>query len=155
MSRSIDLFIASSEPLDSVAKRVGEVAKLPILEDPDGGWVVRDEDTSVTLTEHRYLDDGDLFLGRYRYVLSGRVPPTARPQDTPVAALLRRIACEVQHATAWPVLLVLDLQYREAVPGRDPHDSSAPPVTSSATETPDTAEESGAAPADTPDGTLP
>lgn len=113
MSRSVDLFIASPEPLGLVAAKLGEVAKLPVDEDPDGTWVVSDDETSVTLAEHHYLDDGDLFLGRYRYVLSGRVPATARPQDTPAAALLRRIGSELQHATAWPVLLVLDLQYRE------------------------------------------
>lgn len=125
MSRSVDLFIASPEPLELVAAKLGEVAHLPAVEGPDATWVVSDGETSATLAEHHYLDDGDLFLSRYRYVVSGRVPATARPQDTPVAALLRRIGCEIQRSTAWPVLLVLDLQYRETLPRAEPAGQAA------------------------------
>ena len=117
MSRSVDLFVASSEPIDVVASRIGEVAEVVVEAGRDGSWAVRDGETYVSLSPHGYVDDGDLFLSRYSCVLSGRVPATARPQDTPVAALLRHVGSALQQTTSWPVLLVLDLQYREPIHG--------------------------------------
>jgi hypothetical protein len=113
MSRSVDLFISSGEPLDAVASRIAELAKVEAVPGEGATVVIREGDTSVALAKHRYIDDGDLFLSRYQYVLTGQVPSTARPQDTPVAALLRHVGCALQQGTSWPVLLVLDLQYRE------------------------------------------
>ncbi|HVA74250.1 MAG TPA: hypothetical protein VNF71_06760 [Acidimicrobiales bacterium] len=115
MSRSVDLFISSPEPLDAVATKISDLAKVSVVAGPDGRWEVREGDTSASLYEHRYIDDGDLFLSHYQYVLSGQAPATSRPQDTPEAALLRRVGSVLQQGTSWPVLLVLDLQYREQV----------------------------------------
>jgi hypothetical protein len=115
MSRSVDLFISSPEPLDVVAATIGELAKVAVDRGLDGSCAVREGDISASLSPHHYVDDGDLFLSRYPFVLSGRVPATARPQDTPVAALLRQVGAALQQGTSWPVLLVLDLQYREAI----------------------------------------
>lgn len=120
MSRSVDLFIACPEPLEAVAAKIADIAKAVVVAGPDGRrWEIRDAATTATLYEHRYLDDGDLFLSRYQYVLSGRTAAESRPQDTPEAAFLRRVGSALQQATSWPVLLVLDLQYREVVPGGD------------------------------------
>ena len=116
MSRSVDLFISSPEPIDVVATTIGELAEVTVDRALDGSCAVREGDTSVSLSRHRYVDDGDLFLSRYSFVLSGSVPATARPQDTPVAALLRQVGSALQQGTSWPVLLVLDLQYREPIP---------------------------------------
>lgn len=113
MSRSVDLFIAAPESLDAVAAKIGELANANVGVGPGGRWVVRDGETSATLCDHQYVDDGELLLSRYQYVLSGRTDSTSRPQDTPVAELLRRIASVLQCGTSWGVLLVLDLQYRE------------------------------------------
>lgn len=113
MSRSVDLFLSCPEPLETVATTIGEVAEVSVEPGPDGVWTVHEGDTSVTLSLHRFVDDGDLFLSRYPYVLSGAVPATARPQDTPVAALLRHVGSDLQQRKSWQVLLVLDLQYRE------------------------------------------
>lgn len=119
MSRSVDLFISSPEPIDVVAKAIVELAQVTVDRALDGSCAVREGDTSVSLSSHRYVDDGDLFLSRYPFVLSGSVPNTARPQDTPVAALLRHVGAALQRGTSWPVLLVLDLQYREPIPSSD------------------------------------
>lgn len=133
MSRSVDLFIAAPDPLDAVAEKISELAKVTVVADPEGRWVIREGETSAWLSGHRYIDDGDLFLSRYPWVLSGRTQAASRPQDTPEAALLRHVASALQLGTSWGVLLVLDLQYREnlavAGPSGPPAcDAAGPPV---------------------------
>ena len=113
MSRSVDLFLSTPEPLEVVAATIRDAAGVTVDAALDGTWAVRDGETSVSLSPHRYVDDGDLFLSRYAYALSGEVPATARPQDTPAAALLRQVGSALQQHTSWAVLMVLDLQYRE------------------------------------------
>lgn len=126
MSRSVDLFFSTLEPLEVVAATIRETAGVSVDPALDGTWTVRDGETSVALAPHRYVDDGDLFLSRYTYALSGDVPATARPQDTPVAALLRQVGSALQQHTSWAVLMVLDLQYREPLPaaGEPSHGSN-------------------------------
>lgn len=116
MSRSVDLFVSSPETLDVVAAAIGEIDDVTVEAGSDGSWNVREGATSASLSSHGYVDDGDLLLSRYVYVLSGQVPATARPQDTPVAGLLRHVGSQLRQRTSWAVLLVLDLQYREPVP---------------------------------------
>jgi len=116
MSRSVDLFLSTPEPLEVVAATIREKAGVSVDAALDGTWTVREGETSVSLSPHRYVDYGDLFLSRYDYALSGEVPATARPQDTPVAALLRQVGSAIQQHTSWAVLMVLDLQYREPIP---------------------------------------
>jgi len=115
MSRSVDLFISSDEPLSDVAVKIGEVATLAVKAISDGVWEIRDGEVAAVLSDHSYHDDGDMFLSGYRYALSGRIVSSAHPQGTPVTALLRRVGSALQAATPWQVLLVIDLQYREAV----------------------------------------
>jgi hypothetical protein len=128
MSRSVDLFLSTHETLDVVAGTIREAVSVTVDPEPDGSWTVRDGETSVSLSTHAYVDDGDMFLSRYAYVLSGRVPATARPQDTPAASLLRRVGTSLQRHSSWGVLLVLDLQYREPLPaaGEPPLPTSGP-----------------------------
>lgn len=129
MSRSVDLFLSTPEPLEVVAATIRDAAGVSVDAALDGTWTVRDGDTAVSLSPHRYVDDGDLFLGRYAYALSGEVPATARPQDTPVAALLRQVGSALQQRTSWAVLMVLDLQYREPIPAAgEPSQSSNKPA---------------------------
>ena len=75
--------------------------------------MLQEGDVEATLAEHPYCDDGDLPFSRYRFALSARVPNDVRPHDTAEAALLRRVAQQIQQGPAWPVLLVHDLQYRD------------------------------------------
>jgi hypothetical protein len=114
MSRSVDLFIDADLPLDEVADGVGRQVGSPLLVEPDGrGWRLSAGEVHAVLSEHRYRDDGDLPLSRYRFALSARLPNDVRPHDTAEANLLRRVAQLIQRGPGWPVLLVHDLQYRD------------------------------------------
>ena len=114
MSRSIDLFIESDLSLDELAGALGGHVGSPLAVEPDGrGWRLHDAGVEAILAEHAYRDDGDLVFSRYRFALSARLPNEVRPHDTAEAALLRRVAQQIQRGPAWPVLLVHDLQYRD------------------------------------------
>ncbi len=115
MSRSVDLFVGSDLPVDQVADQLGRAAGAKFTPSPNGAtYVLREGSVVAELGRHPYLDDGDLLLSRYCYALSSYVPDTTRPQDTPEATVLRRIAQAVRQQGLFPVLLVLDLQYRDA-----------------------------------------
>ncbi len=122
MSRSVDLFISTPEPLDQVATEVGRLIGrgLARMADPDR-WLLEEDGVAAVLAAHPYADDGNLFFSHYRYALSARVGNSSRPQDSAEAALLRRVAHRLQSGSKWPVLLVLDLQYRD----RDARDEGA------------------------------
>jgi hypothetical protein len=93
---------------------VGRQVGSPLAVEPDGcSWRLTDGEVHAVLSEHRYRDDGDLPLGRYRFALSARLPNDVRPHDTPEATMLRRVAQQIQRGPGWPVLLVHDLQYRD------------------------------------------
>jgi hypothetical protein len=116
MSRSVDLFIDANVPLDEVARALGSHTGTGLVAEADQDrWVFEEEGVRAILAEHPYGDDGDLLLTRYRYALSARVSNEVRPHDTAEAALLRRVARQIQQGSAWPVLLVHDLQYRDRV----------------------------------------
>jgi hypothetical protein len=127
MSRSIDLFIDADLSLDELADGLGRQAGSPLAQEPDGcSWRLTDGEVDAVLSEHRYCDDGDLPLSRYRFALSARLPNDVRPSDSAEATLLRRVAQQIQRGPAWPVLLVHDLQYRDQPPGASPAVQGAP-----------------------------
>jgi hypothetical protein len=116
MSRSVDLFIDADVPLDELAGALGRHAGSSLIPEADQNrWILQEGDSRATLAEHPYADDGDLPFSHYRFALSARVSNDVRPHDTPEAALLRRVARQIQQGSTWPVLLVHDLQYRERV----------------------------------------
>jgi hypothetical protein len=122
MSRSIDLFIDTEQPVIELAGAIGELLDSPLVEDPATGvWSLTDGEVEATLSQHPYVDDGDLPFTRFKYALSARVANTVRPQEAPATALLRRTAELVQRQLGLSVLLVMDLQYRdqEADPAGD------------------------------------
>jgi hypothetical protein len=126
MSRSVDLFIGADASLDDVAEAIGSKCEVRMTADPEHSrWVMADGDRRAVLAPHRYLDDGELHLSRYPYALSAGVA-AGRPQDSAEAALLRRIGHRLQEAEGWPVLVVLDLQYRDT-PGSDGTGAGAAP----------------------------
>lgn len=119
MSRSVDLFIDADLPLDELAGALGRQTGSSLVPEADQArWVLEEGDARATLAEHPYCDDGDLPFSRYRFALSARVSNDVRPHDTAEAALLRRVAHQIQQGLPWPVLLVHDLQYRERLDGR-------------------------------------
>lgn len=136
MSRSVDLFIDAAASLEEVATAVAGVVGAtvsgagPPRSRPDGSpvgddgrpeaFLVETPEVHAVLRAHRFLDDGVMVLTRYRYALSVVVPDGGRPQDSPAAAFLRVVARELAGSVGWPMLLVIDLQYTEAlsrVPG--------------------------------------
>ncbi|MGH9116253.1 MAG: hypothetical protein ACRDWW_10560 [Acidimicrobiales bacterium] len=132
LMRSVDLFIAAELPPGDMAAELGRVAGSSCAPGPEPGtWVLQEGGTRAFLAQHRYADDGDLLLSRYRYALSARVADTVRPQDTPEAALLRMVGRRLQQGSRWPVLMVLDLQYRHGL-GHAP-DGSEPEETGTQT----------------------
>ena len=81
-----------------------------------GGIVLRDGDLPAVLHEHRFVDDDDLVLRRYRYALSLRTLAPGHLGLSQETALLRRVSATLDdHA----VLLVLDLQYRAGADAGD------------------------------------
>jgi hypothetical protein len=136
MSRSVDLFISAPEPLDELATEVGRIIGrgLVRMAGPDR-WLLEEDGVGAVLSAHAYADDGNLFFSHYRYALSARVGNSSRPQDSAEAALLRRVAHKLQSGSKWPVLLVLDLQYRDQkAEAAEPSDASEPTERVEATE---------------------
>jgi hypothetical protein len=118
MSRSVDLFIDAEMSLEEMAEALGRCIGVALRSD-DAGWPLDDGSIHAVLSEHPYQDDGDLVLSRYRFVVSARVANDGRPQDSAEAAFLRRVAGQIHRGPAWPVLVVLDLQYRDRTPGSE------------------------------------
>jgi hypothetical protein len=113
VSRSVDLFISSSLPLDELAADLGRRTDAELLPTTDPGrWRFVDGGVTAELSEHPYLDDGELWLSRYRYVLSSRMATGVGPLDSPEVLSLRHLAQTLHDPVSFPVLLVLDLQYR-------------------------------------------
>jgi len=128
MSRSVDLFINADVPLDQMAEALGRHIGTALVADGDGRWLLRDGPMQAVLAEHPYGDDGELLFTRYRFALSARVTGDGRPQDSPEAALLRRVAEAIQHGPGWLVLMVLDLQYRDGAAASAPAAESSDPA---------------------------
>jgi hypothetical protein len=114
MSRSVDLFIDASQPIDEMAAILGELIDSPFVDSPEsGGWVLNQGDVQATLRAHPFVDDSDLPFTHFKYALSARVSDAIRLQDSPATTLLRRVADRIQRELGLAVLLVLDLQYRD------------------------------------------
>jgi hypothetical protein len=110
VSRSVDLFISSAAPLEELAATIAARTGLTAGDrDGDGDVALRGGELSAVLHEHRFVDDGDLDLTRYRCALSMRTTATGHLGLSPETALLRQIAAALADHR---VLLVLDLQYR-------------------------------------------
>jgi hypothetical protein len=117
MSRSVDLFIGTSLPIAELADLLGRRsgAQLVPTIDPDR-WRYIEGSVTAELFEHPYVDDGELWLSRYRYVLSARMADGVGPIDSAEVLGLRHLAQLLHDPVELPVLLVLDLQYRLGPP---------------------------------------
>jgi hypothetical protein len=125
VSRTVDLFISSTLTIDelatTIATRTGLLLPSESSESSESGETgaageirFREGDLSAGLSEHAYVDDGDLVLRRYRYVLSARTTVSGHLGLSPETAWLRRVAAALEDHR---VLLVLDLQYRDEARG--------------------------------------
>ncbi len=120
MSRSIDLFIDAPLAVDELAATLQRVTGFCFSERPEGGWELEEGDVRARLSEHHYVDDGNLLLSRYRYVLSARAPSDARLADHPAVLVLRDLMQTLHRDSPMPVLMVLDLQRRLTVTSAGP-----------------------------------
>jgi len=114
VSRSVDLFISSGEPLAQLAQLIAARTGLAVRPDPAvsagaAAYELSAGDLIAELAAHPYLDDDDLPLSRYEYALSLRTTAPGHLGASPEVGLLRRVAAELDDRA---VLLVLDLQNR-------------------------------------------
>jgi hypothetical protein len=114
VSRSVDVFINSPLELDQLAGRLGELAGASVTSAPDGHrfeW--NDGQVVASLGTHQYVDDGNLRLSRFPYVLSSRVG-TSNLLASPELAMARQVADLVRLRLGSSVLVVQDLERRDA-----------------------------------------
>jgi hypothetical protein len=116
MSRSVDLFISSDEPIETLAALIAERSGLPLQPRTDGqGFDLVDGDLTAVLHRHAFADDDGLPLSHYSYAISMQTQAGGHLGSSLEVSLLRRIAAFLDGAA---VLLVLDLQYRGDLQGR-------------------------------------
>ncbi|MGO9657058.1 MAG: hypothetical protein ACLQVK_20305 [Acidimicrobiales bacterium] len=118
MPRTVDLFLDSDQPLDRVAEQLGELSSARFVTSPDQAHFVAHEGGVVAyLTDHDFLDDDDLPLSEFRYVLSASVAKGASLEDSPELSFLRRVNAGLRQSGAFASLLVIDLERPDSVPG--------------------------------------
>jgi hypothetical protein len=111
MPRTVDLFLDSDQPLDRVAEQLSEVSRARFVPAPDGAhFVAHDAGVVAYLTDHDFLDDDDLPLSEFRYVLSASVARGASIEESPELSFLRRVNAGLRQSGAFPSLLVIDLE---------------------------------------------
>jgi hypothetical protein len=116
MSRSVDLFVSSDEPIEALADLIAERSGLSLSVRPDGeGFDLADGDLTAVLHRHAFADDDGLPLSRYPYAISIETQAGGHLGASPEVSLLRRLATRLDGVA---VLLVLDLQYRADLQGR-------------------------------------
>jgi hypothetical protein len=112
MSKSVDLFIHSDQPIESVAAAVERLTQLTMKPgELPSTWMLVKDDLRVELRVNPYVSDGELDLDRYAYAMSARASG-GRLTDSPEAALLRAVADRL-HSEKMRTLLVHDLQYKD------------------------------------------
>ena len=117
MPRTVDLFLASDQPLARVAAQMAALTSARFVASPDQAhFVVHDGDVVAYLTGHDFLDDDDLPLSEFRYVLSASVPPGMSIEDSRELSFLRRVNAGLRQSGAFASLLVIDLERPDTTP---------------------------------------
>jgi hypothetical protein len=129
MSRPIDLFIDAPLELDELAAEITKLTGCELAEVPGRrGRVLSSGDVVAELDDHDFVDDRELLFTRYKYVLSATVASERSVNDSPQAALLRRIFSAIKADDRYPSLLVFDLQHLMDRSGHPPSQSPSQPV---------------------------
>jgi hypothetical protein len=111
VSRTVDLFLDSDQPLERVAGQLGELTGHPLVALPDKTrYVLQEGPVIAYLAEHDFLDDDDLPLSEFRYVLSARVTSSGSIDDSPEVGFLRTVNSQLRTSANLPSLLVIDLE---------------------------------------------
>jgi hypothetical protein len=110
MSRTVDLFVDSDQPLEQVAAQLSELTGYQFVPSPDHcRFLVQDGPVIAYLAEHDFLDDDDLPLSEFRYVLSAAVRGPSI-DDSAEVACLRQVNARLRESACLPSLLVIDLE---------------------------------------------
>lgn len=117
MSRTVDLFLDSDQPLELVAAQLSLLASAQLTASPDRArYVLREGGVTAYLAEHDFLDDDDLPLSEFPYVLSARVSGAGDIDHSAEARYLRRLNGRWREQTGLPSLLVIDLERPDVFP---------------------------------------
>ena len=112
MSRSVDLFIDHTDDAHQLLVMLGTSIHGAPVDCGAGRWELRLSPRLVaTVYRHPYIDDGDLKLSHYPWVVSIRVGHEGSLIDHPATIALRMLAEDLR-AHHRRILLVLDLQNR-------------------------------------------
>lgn len=128
MSKTVDLFIESDQPIEAVAALLAAETGWPVEPgQPPGTWTLKAPEQFAQLHAHPYINDGALAFERYAYALTARVTGS-RMTDSPQAVMLRTVADKLRPRRI-ATMLVHDLEYRERdlhpVPDPEAVDSGA------------------------------
>jgi hypothetical protein len=116
VSRTVDLFIDSDQPLEQVAAQLSELNDCQLVASPDRArFVLHEGPVTAYLAEHDFLDDDDLPLSEFRYVLSAPVRSPGPIDDSAEVACLRGINTRMRQSAVLPSLLVIDLERPDSV----------------------------------------
>ena len=119
MSRTVDLFLDSDQPLSRVADQLSELTGNQLVESPDKAHFVMVAGTvAAYLAEHDFLDDDYLPLSEFRYVLSASVRSAGDIERSAEVACLRLVNTLLRQNAAFPSLLVIDLERPDALEPR-------------------------------------
>ena len=136
MSRTVDLFLDSDQPLDQLAGRLGELTGREFAPFPGTQTYVVRAEVIAYLAEHDFLDDEGLPLSEFRYVLTAVVRGPEEVESSPEAGFLRTVNALLKQEGCLASLLVLDLDRPDphqvarehrafAAPGRAGHRTTA------------------------------
>jgi hypothetical protein len=111
VSRTVDLFLDSDQPLSRIAEQLSELTGNRLVASPDKThFVMVAGDVTAYLAEHDFLDDDDLPLSEFRYVLSASVRGAGDIEQSPEVACLRLVNTLLRQGAGFPSLLVIDLE---------------------------------------------
>ena len=111
MPRTVDLFLDSDQPLDRFADYLADLTGCQFQGCPGRTrFAMQDGDVTAFLAEHDFLDDEDLPLSEFRFVLSAVVRGDGNIEATPETACLRRVNARLRDDGRHASLLVLDLE---------------------------------------------
>jgi hypothetical protein len=115
VSRTVDLFLDSDQPLSRVAEQLSELTGNQLVASPDKAhFVMVAGDVTASLAEHDFLDDDDLPLSEFRYVLSASVRGAGDIEQSPEVSCLRQVNILLRQGAAFVSLLVIDLERPDA-----------------------------------------
>jgi hypothetical protein len=119
VSRTVDLFLDSDQPLGRVAEQLSELTGNQLVASPDNThFVMVAGAMTAYLAEHDFLDDDNLPLSEFRYVLSAPVRSAGDIEHSPEVASMRLVNTLLQQSAGFASLLVLDLERPDAVEPR-------------------------------------